>query len=83
MPHSRTILESPSERLGTSQNLPGTRAGTIDRGGEDFSKKIRGAKTFFTTKFENPRFRFSKKAIFEDQKVIFVGSSDSSVLIGV
>ena len=44
--------------------------------------KIR-AKTFFTIIFENPRFNFSKKSIFEDQKVIFVGSSDSSVLIGV
>ena len=48
-----------------------------------FQKKIRGAKTFFTIIFENPRFHFSKKAIFEDQKVIYVGSSDSSVLIGV
>ena len=44
-----------------------------------FSKK-KGVKTFFTTKFENPRFHFLKQAIFEDQKV---GSSDSSVFIGV
>ena len=36
------------------------------------------AKTFFTKKFENARFHFSKKAIFEDQKVICVGSSDPS-----
>ena len=42
-----------------------------NKGGEDFfSKKIRGATTFFTIIFENPRFHFSKKAIFEDQKVI-------------
>ena len=34
-----------------------------------FSKKIRWAKTFFTIKFENPRFHFS-----------MLGSSDSSVL---
>ena len=51
-------------------------------GGEFFSKKIRGAKTFFTIMIENPRKIFSKKSIFEDQKVIFFGSSDSSVLIG-
>ena len=51
--------------------------------GEDFFSKKKEAKTFFTIIFENPRFDFSKKAIFEDQKVIFVGSSDSSVLIGV
>ena len=53
-----------------------------------FSKKNRGAKNFFrkkggedlfTTKFENPRFHFSKRAIFEDHKVIYVGSSDSGV----
>ena len=46
-----------------------------------FEKK--GGEDIFTTKFENARFHFSKKAIFEDQKVIFVESSDSSVLIGV
>ena len=58
--------------------------GEIKKGGEEFfSKKIRGAKTFFTIIFKNPRFYFSKKDIFEDQKVIFVGSSDLSVLIGV
>ena len=54
------------------------------QGGENFfSKKIWGAETFFTKKNENSRFHFSKKAIFEDQKVIYVGSSDSSVFIGV
>ena len=42
-----------------------------------------GGEHFFTTNFENPKCRFSKKAIFEDQKVIYVGSCDSSVLIGV
>ena len=67
----------------TGQNLSGTRAGTIDRGRRlffenkigagTFFEKIRGAKTFFTIIFENQRFNFSKKAIFEDQKVIFVG----------
>ena len=46
--------------LGTGQNISGTRAGTIDR----------GVKTFFTKKIENPRFHFSKKAIFENQKRI-------------
>ena len=45
-----------------------------------FFQKIRGAKTFFTKIFENPRFHFSKKAIFEDQKVIYVGYSDPSVI---
>ena len=38
-------------------------------GGEYFfSQEIRGAKTFFTTKFENPRFHFSKEAIFKVKK---------------
>ena len=82
-------------------NLSGSRAVTIDRGGENFflkeigganifSRKIRGTElffrkkgTFFTTKFENPRFHFSKRAIFEEPKVIYVGSSNSSLLIGV
>ena len=55
-------------------NLSGTWAGTIDRAAEDFSfEKNKWGKTFFTTKFENPRFHFSKN----------VGSSDSSVLIGI
>ena len=40
-------------------------------------EKIR-MRRFFTTKFEN-----FKKAIFEDQKVIYGESSDSSVVIGV
>ena len=54
------------------------------QGGEDFfSKKFRGAKTFFTIKFENLGFHIFKIDIFEDQKVIYIGSSDSSVLIGV
>ena len=35
-----------------------------------------GGEDYFTPKFENARFHFSKKAIFEDQKVIYVGSSD-------
>ena len=43
----------------------------------------KGGEDFFTTKFENPRLHFSKEAIFEDQKRINVGSSDSSVFIGV
>ena len=41
-----------------------------------FFQKILGGEDFLTSKFENPRFYFSKKGIF-------VGSSDSSVLIGV
>ena len=49
-----------------------------------FSKKIRGGKDFFTKKIENPRIHISKKAIFEDQKVMYVvGWSDLSVFIGV
>ena len=53
------------------------------KGRRPFVKKIRRAKTLFTIKFENPRFHFSKKAIFEDQKVTYVGLSDSYVFIGV
>ena len=41
-------------------------------GGQDFfRKKIRRAKTFF--KFLKSKISFSKKAIFEDQKVVYVG----------
>ena len=39
-----------------------------------FRKKL-GGEDFFTIKFEIPRFNLSKKAIFEDQKVIYVGLS--------
>ena len=38
-------------------------------GGADFfQKKLGRRRLFFTTNLENPRFHFSKKAIFEDQK---------------
>ena len=52
--------------LGTDQNLWGSRTGTIDRG-EEFS--------FY---YKN-QFFIAKKAILEGQKVVYVGSSDSSV----
>ena len=45
-------------------------------GAEFFSKKI-GGEDFFTAGFENAKFYFSKKAIFENQKVIYIGPSDS------
>ena len=32
-----------------------------------------GGEDFFTEKFENPRFHFSKKAIFEDQSYVWLG----------
>ena len=53
-------------------------------GGYFFSKKIRGegAKTFHY-KISKFKISFFKKTIFEDQKVSYVRSSDSSVLIGV
>ena len=54
-----------------------------DQGARTFFDKDEGGEDFFTIKFENPRFNFAKKAIFEDKKVTYVGSSDSSVLIGV
>ena len=45
--------------LGTGQNLPGTRAETIDRGANTFfSEKIRGAKTFFMQIFPKTRPRY-------------------------
>ena len=57
-------------KLGTGQNLSGTRAGTIDR----------GRRIFFTTKSENPRFHVSKKSHFWRSKS---NLCVSSVLIGV
>ena len=54
--------------------------------GELFLEKI-GGEHFFPKKISEDLkiqdFTFQKKSIFEDQKVIYVGSSDSSVLIGV
>ena len=53
-------------------------------GGEEFLlKKIRGATTFLLQNLKIQDFIFQKRAIFEDQKVIYVGSSDSIVFIGV
>lgn len=65
-----------------------------NRGGNLFSKEFRtkrffaskiGAKTFFANniKFGNLGFQFSKNGIFEGQKVIYVGSSESDMFIGV
>ena len=45
-----------------------------------YFRKKRGDILSFTTKYENPRFNFSKKAIFDDQKVSYVGSSSDSML---
>ena len=64
--------------LGTGQNLPGTRAGTIDRGaktffrkklgGTDFSREKLGGEEFFSIYFEKSKFHFSKKkCISEDE----------------
>ena len=54
-------------------------AGAIDRGRWLFSKKKnKWGENFLTTKFESQRFHFSKKAIFEDQKVLL-----KSMFIGV
>ena len=68
--------------LGTGQNLWGSRAGTIDRGAKTFFRKNLGGENFFTTKSGNPRFHSSKKAIFENQRVIIVRSM-LSLFIGV
>ena len=51
-----------------------------NRGAKTFYRKKLGGDDFFNTEIQDFIF---KKAIFEDQKVIYVGSSDSSVLIGV
>ena len=48
---------------------------------KDFFRKIRGAKTSSTENFEYSKCNFSKKNW--GQKVIYCGSSDSDVFIGV
>ena len=49
------------------------------QGAVTFSKKKnKWGENFLTTKFESQRFHFSKKAIFEDQKVLL-----KSMFIGV
>ena len=54
----------------------------VSGGEEFFLKKFRGRRLFLLQNLKIQDFIF-QKAIFEDQKVIKVGSSYSSVLIGV
>ena len=48
-----------------------------------FFEKNRKVKTFFTIKFENPRFHLKKAIFVRRSNKIYVGLSDWSVLIGV
>ena len=70
-PGPSTGGEDFSKKLGGAQTFSKKKY----EGSGDFFRR-RG---FFTTKFGNPRFNFSKKAILDDQKVIYVGSSHSTL----